>query len=86
MLHAITCEHLQPPVIQLHWDVDRQLPRRGSQHFLHPFVQIQVFGSAVEARLGGQQRVQLVGLRLGYRDSKDHENFRPSRPNYEPTL
>ena len=41
MLHAIAGEHFEPPVVELHRNVDGDLARRRAQHFLHAVVEAQ---------------------------------------------
>jgi hypothetical protein len=85
MLHAISLEHLQAPIVQQHRNVHDNFARRRTQHLLHALVQTQPTGGLVEAGFGRQARIEFVpgGMRWGRRRrGRFQKHWRLLRPYY----
>ena len=60
VLHPVTGEDFEPAVIQLHGDVDGDLPGGRTQDLAHPVIQMEPPRRLVKARSGSQPRVLFI--------------------------
>src|SRR5205823_5167233 len=65
VLHAITLEYLDPPVVQRNRKVHGQLRRGASQHLAHAVIQSQQLRGLIEMMCRGLPRVYLLVDRRG---------------------
>ena len=60
VLHAVAGEDFEPPVVELHGNVDGDFLVRRAQDLLHAVIELEPQGGLVEAGRGGQPRILLV--------------------------
>jgi hypothetical protein len=60
MLDSVSCEDLDPAIVQLHWNVDGDLAARRPQHLSQSIINAEKSRRVVESRFGGQ-----LGVKLG---------------------